>query len=103
MAGALWSQVEGLYDHPRGTSGPGIFIFIGTRIANVNTKTPTRVSFMYVAASGAQNKTGAKASQKPTTAFAHAAQERLVRRTTMAKDIIKIPLTMSFKIKGTLL
>ncbi len=58
---------------------------------------------MYVAASGAQKKIGAKASQKPTTAFAHAAQERLVRKAIMASVITKIPLMMSFKISGTLL
>ncbi|MGI0042897.1 MAG: hypothetical protein ACRD47_04230, partial [Nitrososphaeraceae archaeon] len=73
--GALWSQDEGLYDHPNGTWVPDILPIIGIRTANTITNTPTSVSFRYVAASGAQNTTGAKASHRPTSAFAHAAQE----------------------------
>ena len=45
MTGARCSQVDGLYVHPTGTSGPSIFMRIGTRRANVTTSAPASVSF----------------------------------------------------------
>src|SRR3990170_1485737 len=100
--GARCSQVDGLYDHLRGTSGPAIVIIIGISTANTATRPPTNVSFAYAAASGAQKTSGAKANHKPTNVFAQAAQARPVRKAIAPSAITNSPLSMSLQINGTL-
>src|SRR3970040_1217866 len=79
MIGARCGQLDGLYDHPGGASGPGSMRIPagigmpGARMAKTITSVPTSVSLVYSAAR-AQKRSGATSSQTPTSEFAQGAQ-----------------------------
>ncbi len=98
--GARCSQLDGLYDHPSGTWGPGICIIMGMRIANAITRVPTSISFAKAAALGVQNKSGAKASQRPTKVLAHAGQTCPERQAIAASAMTRMPLITSLHMSG---
>lgn len=92
VTGARCDHAEGLYVQPAGTF---IVMAIGTMRWNPINSAPTRVSFAYAAASGAQKTSGAINSHSPTVAPSHDTSPRFGLRAATAKPSATTPLITS--------